>query len=136
MLKQGMQQCWRQQWYVNPAAAKHAFADPAMPATPAEPAVLLQVASAKSSLDDNKEELFDVIACYFPISFSPPPNNVHGITRQDLAAALQHALTCTPLFAPFFIPMLVEKLSSSLRLVLLDSGVELRRTFQYLVREL
>ena len=133
MLKQGMQQCWRQQWFVNPAAARHAVAEPATPAEPAMPAesaVLLQVASAKSSLDDNKEELFDVIACYFPISFSPPPNNVHGIARQDLAAALQHALTCTPLFAPFFIPMLVEKLSSSLRSVLLDFGVELRKTFQ------
>ena len=78
-------------------------------------AVLLQVPSAQESLDANKEELFDVIACYFPISFSPPPNNVHGITRQDLAAALQDALTCTPLFAPLFIPMLLEKLSSSLR---------------------
>ena len=81
----------------------------------AECAVLCQVASAQASLDANKEELFDVVACYFPISFSPPPNNVHGITRQDLAAALQEALTCTPLFAPFFIPMLLEKLSSSLR---------------------
>lgn len=78
-------------------------------------AVLLQVPSPQESLDANKEELFDVIACYFPISFSPPPNNVHGITRQDLAAALQDALTCTPLFAPLFIPMLLEKLSSSLR---------------------
>lgn len=60
-----------------------------------------------------------MVACYFPISFSPPPNNVHGITRQDLAAALQDALTCTPLFAPLFIPMLLEKLSSNLRYVLL-----------------
>lgn len=76
--------------------------------------------AAEYSLDANKEELFDVIACYFPISFSPPPNNVHGITRQDLAAALQDALTCTPLFASLFIPMLLEKLSSNLRYVLLQ----------------
>lgn len=75
----------------------------------------LQVVAAQTSLDANKEELFDVISCYFPISFSPPPNTVHAITRQDLAAALQDALTCTPLFAPLFIPMLVEKLCSSLR---------------------
>lgn len=76
---------------------------------------MLQVAAARESLDANLEELFDVVACYFPISFSPPPNNVHGITRQDLADALEGTLTCTPLFAPLFIPMLVEKLSSTLR---------------------
>ncbi|KAL3149263.1 hypothetical protein ABBQ32_002080 [Trebouxia sp. C0010 RCD-2024] len=84
-----------------------------------------QVCAAQHSLDANKEELVDVVACYFPISFSPPPNNVHGITRQDLAAALQDALTCTPLFAPLFIPMLLEKLSSNLRQAKLDALVAL-----------
>ena len=77
--------------------------------------LLVQVAEAQDSLEANHEELFDVVSCYFPISFTPPPGNVHGITRDDLANALQTTLTCTSLFAPLFIPMLVEKLSSSLR---------------------
>lgn len=76
---------------------------------------MTQVPAAQESLQANYEELFDVVACYFPISFTPPPNNVHGITREDLAGALQTTLTCTPLFTPLFIPMLVEKLSSTLR---------------------
>lgn len=110
-----------EQWYVHTAAASQA----------AKPLLsFLQVAAAQTSLDANKEELFDVISCYFPISFSPPPNSVHAITRQDLAAALQDALTCTPLFAPLFIPMLVEKLCSSLRCLLLHSSVDLEKTFK------
>ncbi len=76
---------------------------------------MTQVPAAQESLQANCEELFDVVACYFPISFTPPPNNVHGITREDLAGALQTTLTCTTLFTPLFIPMLVEKLSSTLR---------------------
>ena len=71
--------------------------------------------AAQESLAANYEELFDVVACYFPVSFTPPPTNVHGITREDLAGALQTTLTCTTLFASLFIPMLLEKLSSSLR---------------------
>ena len=77
--------------------------------------LLVQVPEAQESLEANSEELFDVMSCYFPISFTPPPGNVHGITREDLATALQRTLTCTSLFAPLFIPMLIEKLSSSLR---------------------
>ncbi|KAL0023064.1 hypothetical protein WJX79_007041 [Trebouxia sp. C0005] len=79
------------------------------------------VPAAQESLQANYEELFDVVACYFPISFTPPPNNVHGITREDLAGALQTTLTCTTLFTPLFIPMLVEKLSSTLRQAKLDA---------------
>ena len=44
-----------------------------------------QVPTAQKSLETNIEEMFDVMACYFPISFTPPPNSVHSITRQDLA---------------------------------------------------
>ncbi|KAL0055388.1 hypothetical protein WJX82_011614 [Trebouxia sp. C0006] len=79
------------------------------------------VPAAQESLQADYEELFDVVACYFPISFTPPPNNVHGITREDLAGALQTTVTCTTLFTPLFIPMLVEKLSSTLRQAKLDA---------------
>ena len=32
-------------------------------------------------------ELFDVTACYFPITFTPPANDPHGITREQLSLA-------------------------------------------------
>jgi hypothetical protein len=61
------------------------------------------------------QELFDVLSCYFPVSFTPPPGDVHGITRADLAAALQRTLTATPDFQEHLTPLLLEKLSSTLR---------------------
>ena len=37
-------------------------------------------------------ELFDSVAPYYPIQFSPPPNNIHGITREGLHRALMSVL--------------------------------------------
>lgn len=34
------------------------------------------------------EDLFGIISCYFPISFSPAPDDRRGITREDLSVAL------------------------------------------------
>lgn len=67
------------------------------------------------------EDLFDIISRYFPISFNPPPNDSLGITREDLSRALLGAFMSSPLFAPFSIPLLLEKLSSSLRMAKVDS---------------
>jgi hypothetical protein len=33
-------------------------------------------------------DIFDAVAPYFPIQFTPPPNNIHGITREGLNGAL------------------------------------------------
>lgn len=62
---------------------------------------------------DGVEELFDIVSCYFPISFTPPPDNPHGLTRETLAASLADTLVATPLFLPFLMPLLEEKLASS-----------------------
>eukprot|EP01080_Neovahlkampfia_damariscottae_P000802 gene802-9052_t len=59
------------------------------------------------------EEFFDVICCYYPISFKTDDNDPRGITAKDLADSLKEAMNCTPLFAPFAIPFYLEKLSSS-----------------------
>ncbi|KGG50046.1 hypothetical protein DI09_1p70 [Mitosporidium daphniae] len=39
------------------------------------------------------EELFESIFCYFPISFTPPPEDPFGITPGDLSAELEAVLT-------------------------------------------
>lgn len=39
--------------------------------------------------------LFDAVAPYFPIQFTPPPNNIHGISRIGLHSALVSVLTHT-----------------------------------------
>ena len=41
------------------------------------------------------EEFFDAVAPYYPIQFTPPPNNIHGITREGLHSALISVLTFT-----------------------------------------
>lgn len=59
-------------------------------------------------LEMGAEELVDVLAAYFPVSFKPPPNDQHRITRQDLAAELEKTLTCCPAFAPHVMPLMFE----------------------------
>jgi DNA repair/transcription protein MET18/MMS19 len=76
-------------------------------------------------IDRFVDELFDVISCYFPITFNPPPNDPIGlpcgvcltelgITKMDLVVALRKCLAASPAFAPACMEMLLEKLGSSM----------------------
>ncbi|XP_077205549.1 MMS19 nucleotide excision repair protein homolog isoform X1 [Paroedura picta] len=67
------------------------------------------------------EELFEVTSCYFPIDFVPPPNDPHGIQREDLIASLRAVLTSTPAFAEFLLPLLIEKMDSDVQSAKMDS---------------
>uniref|UniRef100_A0A3B3ZVU5 MMS19 nucleotide excision repair protein n=1 Tax=Periophthalmus magnuspinnatus TaxID=409849 RepID=A0A3B3ZVU5_9GOBI len=67
------------------------------------------------------EELFEVTSCYFPIDFSPPPNDPHGITKEELILALRAILTGTSKFAEFLLPLIIEKVDSDVQSAKLDS---------------
>ncbi|XP_041476664.1 MMS19 nucleotide excision repair protein homolog [Lytechinus variegatus] len=67
------------------------------------------------------EETFEVVACYYPVDFHPPPNDPYGISREKLAQSLKTCLSSTPKFAQFCLPMIMEKLSSDLQTARLDS---------------
>ncbi|KAL9247367.1 hypothetical protein vseg_020808 [Gypsophila vaccaria] len=67
------------------------------------------------------EELFDIIGRYFPIHYTHPNNEDVDITREDLSRALMMAFSASPFFEPFAIPLLLEKLSSTLPLAQIDS---------------
>jgi hypothetical protein len=41
------------------------------------------------------EDVFESVVPYYPIQFTPPPNNIHGITRLGLHSQLAAVLTCT-----------------------------------------
>lgn len=69
---------------------------------------------ASGRLEESTEELFDVLSCYFPVAFTPPPNDPHGITRGQIASELESALTVYPAFAPFIMELVSEKLESTL----------------------
>jgi len=60
----------------------------------------------------NCEEVYDVVAAYFPISFKPPQNDSVKITREELATGLRIAMTATNCYAPFAIPHVLESVVS------------------------
>ena len=60
----------------------------------------------------NCEEVYDVVAAYFPISFKPPQNDSVKITREELASGLRIAMTATNCYAPFAIPHVLESVVS------------------------
>ncbi|XP_048842659.1 MMS19 nucleotide excision repair protein homolog isoform X2 [Brienomyrus brachyistius] len=66
------------------------------------------------------EELFEVTSGYFPLDFTPPPNNPHGITQEDLIVALRGVLSGTARFAEFLLPLIIEKLDSDVQKAKLD----------------
>eukprot|EP00947_MAST-08B_sp_MAST-8B-sp1_P004684 g4684.t1 len=71
--------------------------------------------------DNVVEDLFNVTACYFPITFTPPPNDPFGIKREDLISALRAVFSSTPRMAPNVVPLLLEKLGSTVDAAKLDA---------------
>ncbi|KAI7902153.1 Dos2-interacting transcription regulator of RNA-Pol-II-domain-containing protein [Cokeromyces recurvatus] len=71
---------------------------------------LVRVIIDRFDISRHVEDLFDIVFCYFPISFSPPPNDPFGITTRDLKESLRRCLAATPYFAYYATPLLIEKL--------------------------
>ncbi|KAL4583789.1 hypothetical protein LXL04_008373 [Taraxacum kok-saghyz] len=68
---------------------------------------------SSNSLASYAEDLFNILGSYFPIHFTHPKGE-DDVKREELSRALMLAFASTPLFEPFAIPLLLEKLSSSL----------------------
>jgi len=62
----------------------------------------------------NAEELYDVAASYFPVSFTPPRGDAIKITRRQLAEAVERAMCASPTFAPWAVPHALESLNPEL----------------------
>ncbi|XP_023547397.1 MMS19 nucleotide excision repair protein homolog isoform X1 [Cucurbita pepo subsp. pepo] len=73
------------------------------------------------TLASSSSDLFEFLGCYFPIHFTHGKEEDVDVTRNDLSQALMMAFSSNPLFEPFAIPLLLEKLSSSLPLAKIDS---------------
>ena len=67
------------------------------------------------------QDVFDVTSVYFPITFTPPPNDPYGITQEDLVAALLSVFRASPAMAEHVVPLALEKLSSSLTNAKMDA---------------
>ncbi len=57
-------------------------------------------------------DLFDVVYCYFPITFRPPKDEPSAITTEDLKLRLRECLSANHQFAPYLVPALIEKLNA------------------------
>jgi hypothetical protein len=67
-------------------------------------------------LTDSLEDLFDVgVSPYFPLMFNPPKSDAHPVTREGLLSRIIGAMACCPQFAHLGIPLLSEKMGSSLK---------------------
>lgn len=73
------------------------------------------------------EDAFDVMSCYFPITYTQPSNDPYNITRLELAMALEEALTSARDFAPYAIPLFLEKMASDLNNSKIDAFRALAR---------
>ncbi|CAH1391548.1 unnamed protein product [Nezara viridula] len=66
------------------------------------------------------EEAFAVLECYFPVDFTPVEEK-GNITRKDLARGLEACLVANPAFAEYCIPVICDKMESSLKVAQMDS---------------
>lgn len=72
------------------------------------------------------KDIFDILEPYFPIHFTHPSSGDAHVQRDDLSRSLMSTFSSTALFEPFVIPLLLEKLSSSLHSAKIDSLKYLR----------
>lgn len=68
-----------------------------------------------------RQQYFEVVSCYFPIIFTPPPNDPYGITSEGLILSLRKAFAASDLLAQLVLPFLLKKLSSTVTEAKLDS---------------
>ncbi|XP_011871479.1 PREDICTED: MMS19 nucleotide excision repair protein homolog [Vollenhovia emeryi] len=76
------------------------------------------------------EEMFEVMACYFPVDFNPSGMEDLSVSREDLAEKLAPCLCAVPEFADYCLPLIIDKSCSTLRVAKLDSLNLLRESVQ------
>eukprot|EP01147_Barroeca_monosierra_P009632 gene9632-1853_t len=59
-------------------------------------------------------DLFDVTSCYFPITFTPPPNDPYGVSPQQLIEGLRKCMSASPEFAHPCMELLLDKSASTI----------------------
>lgn len=60
-----------------------------------------------------KQQLFDILFSYFPITFKPPKNDPYKISNSDLKLSLRSAISANDMFAEDAFTNLIDKMSAS-----------------------
>ncbi|CAL9727846.1 DNA repair/transcription protein Met18p/MMS19 [Monosporozyma unispora] len=60
-----------------------------------------------------KQQLFDILFSYFPITFKPPKNDPYKISNNDLKLSLRSAISSNDIFAHDAFTNLIDKMSAS-----------------------
>lgn len=71
------------------------------------------ISSNWKNVDKYKEDLFDILFCYFPITFRPPKDDPYKISNADLKISLRSAISSSPAFAEDAFGNLIDKLAAS-----------------------
>ncbi|GAA5964949.1 hypothetical protein JCM21900_001908 [Sporobolomyces salmonicolor] len=74
---------------------------------------IVRVVLLEFDISKNVEDLFDITFCYFPITFTPPPDDPYGITSDDLIVALRGCLSATPHFGKLALPLFLDKMQAA-----------------------
>lgn len=85
-----------------------------------------KISSSFDNVEKFREDLFDILFCYFPITFKPPKNDPYKITNEDLKLALRSAIYATPVFAEDAFSNLTDKLTASSPIVKNDTLLTLK----------
>ncbi|QLQ78942.1 hypothetical protein HG537_0B02890 [Torulaspora globosa] len=72
-----------------------------------------QLTSNLKNISKFKEELFDILFCYFPITFKPPKDDPYKISNADLKLALRSAMSANAEFSEDAFGNLIDKLTAS-----------------------
>jgi len=75
--------------------------------------LLIETKFPKDDIELISERIFDCAARYFPITFTPAPNDPYGITAEMLQATLIKVLCDSPSLSSYLFPFLLEKISST-----------------------
>eukprot|EP00043_Microstomoeca_roanoka_P007286 m.70164 g.70164 ORF g.70164 m.70164 type:complete len:965 (-) comp13765_c0_seq1:100-2994(-) len=67
------------------------------------------------------DDMFETSSCYFPITFTPPPNDPYGVTKEQLVQGLRNCMSASPLFAQPCFELLFDKVTSTIDDTKVDS---------------
>ncbi|EFA86574.1 putative DNA repair and transcription protein [Heterostelium album PN500] len=87
------------------------------------PRVILYIPEYKNFADS----LFEILSCYFPISFNPKPGDPNSITKDDLVSSLLNCFGASTYFAEHCIPFLIDKICSNV----VDTKIESLKTLLF-----